>query len=81
MQDKPRDDKKLIQAKKIADFFIHLFWFIVINIFLYFLDYRDNGVINWAYWATFGWGIGIISHSIDTFFGSNFVEYIYKRMK
>jgi two-component system, LytTR family, sensor kinase len=74
-------DPLRIRAKKITGFIIHLFWFIVINIFLYFLDFRENGKIDWAYWTTFGWGIGILSHAIGVFGRINLEEKVYNQLK
>jgi hypothetical protein len=56
-----------IKAKKITGFIIHLFWFVVVNIALFTSDYFLDYKITWAYWVTFGWGIGIISHALGVF--------------
>jgi 2TM domain len=53
-------DKKE-KAKKITTFIISIFWYLIINLFLYFIDFQENGRIDWAYWVTFGWGIGIVA--------------------
>lgn len=73
-------DPNRIKARKISGFLIHLFWFILINIILYILDYSQNGRIDYAYWTTFGWGIGIISHAFGVFMGANLEDNIYKRL-
>lgn len=69
-------DQARKQAKKLVGFYANLFWYIVINIFLYILDYSNNGRIDWAYWVTFGWGIGILSHLFGVFFTSNLEDKI-----
>jgi hypothetical protein len=74
-------DPKMVKAQKIAGFLMHLFWFVIVNIFLYILDYSDNGAINWAYWATFGWGIGIITHGLGILSKDYLVSAIYKNLK
>lgn len=48
-------------------FISHLAAFIILNAFLFFLDYRDDKVINWAYWPLIGWGIGLLFHGLNTF--------------
>ena len=60
-------DPVRIKAKKVTGFLIHLFWFVFVNIILYIFDYSGDMNINWAYWTTFGWGIGIISHGLGVF--------------
>jgi hypothetical protein len=60
MKDEQIIDKKE-KAKKITTFIISIFWYVIINLFLYFIDFQENGRIDWAYWVTFGWGIGIVA--------------------
>ena len=64
------------QAKRIFGLYITLFWFVIVNILVYILDYRDNNRIDWAYWVTFGWGIGLASQAFSIYFGIGFVEKI-----
>jgi hypothetical protein len=59
MKDEILKDNKREKAKKITTFIISIFWYLIINLFLYFIDFQENGRIDWAYWVTFGWGIGI----------------------
>jgi 2TM domain len=73
-----QDQQLKEKAKKIAGFYGHLFWFVVVNIFLYILDYITNGRIDWAYWVTFGWGIGIASHALGTFYSGGLEDKIYQ---
>ncbi|MGD9141498.1 MAG: 2TM domain-containing protein [bacterium] len=48
-------------------FISHLAAYVVINAFLFFIDYRTDRVINWAYWPLIGWGIGLLFHGLNTF--------------
>jgi two-component system, LytTR family, sensor kinase len=72
------DAKK--RAKVLVGFMIHLFWFTVVNIFLYILDFSRDGQINWAYWTTLGWGIGIISHAFRVFVGSDIEDKLAQKL-
>jgi hypothetical protein len=72
------DAKK--RAKVLVEFMIHLFWFTVVNIFLYILDFSRDGRISWAYWVTFGWGIGIVSHAFRIFIGSGIEDKLVQKL-
>ena len=39
----------------------------IINAFLFFIDYRTDRVIDWAYWPLIGWGIGLLFHGLNIF--------------
>jgi len=68
MQDEEKYYKRAKRrVSKIKGFYSHLFSFIAVNIVLYVIDLTSGNGINWAYWVTFGWGIGIISHYVNTF--------------
>jgi 2TM domain len=54
------------KVRRLKDFYITSFVFIVVNLFLYFIDYiSSNGFITFAYWVTFGWGIGMFFYGIS----------------
>jgi hypothetical protein len=65
------DDKVYERAKERVEekisFLTHLAVYIVLNAFLFFLDYREGKTIDWAYWPLFGWGIGLVMHGLNTF--------------
>lgn len=65
------EDKVYERAKERVEekisFLTHLAVYVVLNAFLFFLDYREDKVINWAYWPLFGWGIGLVMHGLNTF--------------
>ena len=53
------------QAQKNISFKKHLFIFILVNCLLVGLDFLDNGKLDWFYFASLGWGIGLLSHYIS----------------
>lgn len=50
-----------------ASFYSHLGSYLIINAFLFFLDFAGDHSISWAYYPLFGWGIGIAFHAMSTF--------------
>ena len=50
------------QAHKNISFKRHLFIFILVNCLLTVLDFLDNGKLDWFYFASLGWGVGLLSH-------------------
>lgn len=56
------------RAAKRADDLIGVWWhtaaFLVVNIFLWALDYVTGNGIQWAYWVTIAWGVGLAFHVI-----------------
>lgn len=67
-----------LRAKKLVKFYSSVFIFVIINIFLYILDYYSDQRINWAYWVTLGWGLGILIEWFSVYFGSNLEDKITK---
>lgn len=65
-EDKAYDRAKERVEEKVG-FLSHLAAYIIINAFLLFLDYRDNKIIDWAYWPLIGWGIGLLFHGLNVF--------------
>jgi hypothetical protein len=49
------------RAKEYSDMMWHVATFVIINGFLWFIDLRSGGV-DWAYWVTIGWGLGVAFH-------------------
>jgi 2TM domain len=66
------------RAKKLVKFYYNVFIFVIINIFLYVLDFYPDSKINWAYWVTFGWGLGVLIEGFNVYFGSNLEDKIAK---
>jgi hypothetical protein len=74
------EEKAHKQAKKLVGLYANVFWYVVINIFLYFIDYTNNGRIDWAFWVTFGWGIGVISQAFGVFFSPDLEDKIAEKL-
>ena len=55
------------RVEEVQGFYWNLASYVVVNLFLTFLDLKDNGQYDWAYWALIGWGIGITFHAINVF--------------
>jgi hypothetical protein len=56
------------RVKNFTDVMWHLATFIIVNGFLWFIDLRQDG-LDWAYWVTIGWGIGLAFHIAFYFIG------------
>ncbi|MFH4967256.1 2TM domain-containing protein [Gaetbulibacter sp. M240] len=58
------------RVKEIKGFYWHLFWYLVINIFLIYVFTRESGELFWSF-STFStaifWGIGISFHALRVF--------------
>jgi hypothetical protein len=75
--DSPRDAREEAEARARANarkrvdelqaFYIHLTVFIAVNVLLFAIDLIQGDGVNWAYWTTFGWGIGLVAHAVFTF--------------
>lgn len=65
------DDPRFVTAKKrvedLKGFYIHLALFVAINLGLFVIDVASGGGW-WFFWATIGWGIGVVAHGVALFF-------------
>jgi hypothetical protein len=65
------DDRAYERAKERVEekvgFLSHLAAYVVVNAFLFFIDYREDRTIDWAYWPLIGWGIGLLFHALNVF--------------
>lgn len=57
------------RVEELKGFYTHLVIFIVINLFLFLLNWFSGGTW-WFYWPLLGWGIGLVVHGLNTFVGS-----------
>lgn len=57
------DDR--VRAK--IDLIRHALVFVVVNAFMFGLDWMQNQRIDWAYWSLLGWGLGLASHAVSVF--------------
>ena len=59
---------------------VHAFVFVAVNAFLWIQDIVAGGGIEWAYWATIPWGIGLTIHAVVFFVsGGGFEERKYRQ--
>lgn len=50
------------RAEDLTGVLWHLATFIIINGFLWTIDILQGGGVNWAFWITITWGIGLAFH-------------------
>ena len=55
------------RAKELTDLLWHAGSFLIINVFLWALDIIGGDGVNWAYWVTIGWGVGLAFHALNYF--------------
>lgn len=55
------------QVKEIKGFYVHLFIFIVVLIFLIFINLKYTPEYLWFIWTLGGWGIGLLFHGLGAF--------------
>lgn len=81
--------EKYHSAKSRVDalkgFYSHLFFFVLINIGLFLLNYFASPGLWWFYWPLLGWGLGLLAHFISVFvlpkwFGPEWEERQIKKM-
>ena len=56
------EERALKRAKEYVGLLWHIAAFVIVNLFLWGLDWVTGGGIEWAYWPTLGWGIGLLFH-------------------
>ena len=48
-------------------FYVHLAFFLALNVYLVFVWARSGAPFFWPIWAMFGWGIGLVAHASHVF--------------
>ena len=56
--------------KEYTDLMWHVASFVIVNAFLWLLDFGQGGGLDWAFWPTIGWGIGLAFHIAAYRFGN-----------
>jgi hypothetical protein len=55
------------QATERADFAVHATVFVLVNAFIWIQDIALGGGVNYAWWITIPWGIGLAAHAYAAF--------------
>ncbi len=63
------EDRARTRVKDFTDVMWHVAAFVIINAFLWGLDIAGGNGVEWAYWPTIGWGIGVAFHVAYFFIG------------
>lgn len=65
---RPSEEELYKQAEKpandIVGFAVHAAVYLVVNVALWLIDVVTGGGIDWAYWTTIPWGIGLAIHGL-----------------
>ena len=61
------------RVKAIKGFYSHLFFYILVNLFLIILNHVTTPGFCWFYWPLLGWGFGLVCHGVSVFGLSGFL--------
>ena len=50
------------RVKQFTDLMWHVATFVIVNGFLWLLDFGGGGGLDWAFWPTIFWGIALLFH-------------------
>ncbi|WP_105169930.1 helix-turn-helix domain-containing protein [Pseudoalteromonas sp. T1lg23B] len=62
-----QENKVIEQVWAIKAFYSHLIQYGVTIITLFIVNYFVSPHYYWAWWVALGWGVGVISHALDTY--------------
>lgn len=70
-QEDPAYKVALERAEMLQGYYVHVLVYVVVNVGLFFINLftKGDGGGWWFYWVTIGWGIGLLVHTMVTFFG------------
>ena len=60
--DRTPEERAEKRVKEFTDVMWHLATFVIVNGFLWAIDLYQGGGVNWAFWVTISWGIGLAFH-------------------
>lgn len=61
------ENRVIEHVKEIKDFYSHLINYAVVMVGLFIVNFITSPDYYWAWWAAFGWGIGVVSHGMSVF--------------
>ena len=67
MTDQEAYDRARKRAKKKLDFYNHVKVYVVVNAFLFLMNWFTAPGYYWAFWPMMGWGIGLVLHGASVF--------------
>lgn len=62
------------RVKDLSTLLWHTGAYVVVNTFLWIQDIAGGGGLEYAYWTTIGWGIGLAFHHVAYFLGRRDLE-------
>ena len=79
------ENRVIEHVRDIKGFYSHLINYGVVMLGLFIVNFITSPGYYWAWWAAFGWGIGVISHGMSvfevySFFGADWEKKIEKRL-
>jgi len=61
------ENRVIEHVRDIKGFYSHLINYGVVMLGLFIVNFITSPGYYWAWWAAFGWGIGVISHGMSVF--------------
>jgi len=61
------ENRVIEHVRDIKGFYSHLINYAVVILGLFLLNFLISPGYYWAWWAAFGWGIGVVSHGLSVF--------------
>ena len=62
------------RARALTDLMWHVGAFVLVNAFLWIQDIAAGGGVDYAYWTTIPWGVGLLAHIIAFFYSQRGLE-------
>lgn len=53
----------------MTELLLHVAVFVLVNAFVWAQDYAGGGGLDYAYWTTAPWGVGLLAHAVSVIFG------------
>ena len=67
---KQRQETRELRKRRVKGLVGHWVPFLMVNIFLHFINWKFSSHSYWAIWPLIGWGIGMVSHTMSVLFPS-----------